>query len=235
MVEKTGLLYEGKAKKVYETDDPNLLFLEFKDEATAFNGVKKGTIANKGIINAAITERLLRVLESAGVPTHLVARAGDRSLIVRRLDMYPVEIVVRNRVAGSLEKRYGLKRGTKLPRPVIEYYLKNDELHDPMLNRQHVVVLGYMPERALAKVEELALAVNRKLSAFMKKKGLELVDFKLEFGVQNRRIYLGDEITPDTCRIWDATTGEVMDKDRFRFDLGEVEQHYAILARRLEA
>jgi phosphoribosylaminoimidazole-succinocarboxamide synthase len=232
-MEKRGLLYEGKAKRIFETDDERVLWAEFKDSATAFDGVKKGTIERKGEYNAAMSAKLFTALDRAGVPTHFIKQVDDTSLLVRRLTMYPVEIVMRNRVAGSLAKRYGLERGAPLKKALLEYYLKDDELHDPMMNRNHVIVLGYLTDRKLAHVEEQAARVNRFLTRYMKKRGLELVDFKLEFGERGRKIYLGDEISPDTCRIWDAATGEVFDKDRFRFDLGEVESHYEEVVRRL--
>jgi phosphoribosylaminoimidazole-succinocarboxamide synthase len=232
-MKKGRLLYEGKAKRVFETDDDAVLWAEFKDSATAFDGVKKGTIEKKGLYNAAMSAKLFTELERAGVATHFLEQVDDRSLLVRRLKMFPVEIVMRNKIAGSLAKRYGLKAGTPLKKSILEYYLKDDALHDPMMNRSHVVVLGYMTSRKLARVEEEAAKVNRVLSNYMKKRGLELVDFKLEFGERGRKIYLGDEISPDTCRIWDAATGEVLDKDRFRFDMGEVESHYEEVVRRL--
>jgi phosphoribosylaminoimidazole-succinocarboxamide synthase len=234
-MEKGELLYEGKAKRIFETDDEGVLWAEFKDSATAFDGVKKGTIEKKGVYNATMSAKLFAVLERAGVATHFVRQFDERTLLVRRLEMFPVEIVMRNRVAGSLAKRYGLERGTALKKPLLEYYLKNDDLHDPMMNRNHVLVLGYMTERKLSHVEAEAAKVNRVLTNYMKDRGLELVDFKLEFGERGRKIYLGDEISPDTCRIWDAATGEVFDKDRFRFDLGEVESHYEEVVRRLTA
>lgn len=234
-MEKRGLLYEGKAKQIFETDDESVLWAEFKDSATAFDGVKKGTIERKGEYNAIMSAKLFAALERAGVATHFVKQIDERSLLVRRLKMYPVEIVMRNKIAGSLAKRYGLERGTPLKKPLLEYYLKDDELHDPMMNRDHVFILGYLTERKLSHVEEQAAEVNRFLAKYMKKRGLELVDFKLEFGERGRKIYLGDEISPDTCRIWDAATGEVFDKDRFRFDLGEVESHYEEVVRRLTA
>ncbi len=234
-MQKGKLLYEGKAKRIFETDDEGVLWAEFKDSATAFDGGKKGTIEGKGIYNAAISANLFAKLERAGIATHFLEQVNERSLLVRRLKMFPVEIVMRNKIAGSLARRFALERGTALKKAVLEYYLKNDALHDPMMNRGHVLVLGYMTEAKLRRVEEEAAKVNRVLRNYMRKRGLELVDFKLEFGERGRRIYLGDEISPDTCRIWDAATREVFDKDRFRFDLGEVESHYAELVRRLAA
>jgi phosphoribosylaminoimidazole-succinocarboxamide synthase len=232
-MKKGNLLYEGKAKRVYETDRRGVLWARFKDSATAFDGVKKGTIARKGEYNALMSAKLFGLLERRGVPTHFLEQVDERSLLVRSLKMFPVEIVIRNVVAGSLAKRYGLERGTRLKKPLLEYYLKDDSLHDPMMNRNHVLLLGYMKERQLAEVEVRAFDVNRILRGYMRRRGFELVDFKLEFGEQGRKIYLGDEISPDTCRIWDADTGEVFDKDRFRFDMGDVEAHYDEVVRRL--
>ncbi|NIT36637.1 MAG: phosphoribosylaminoimidazolesuccinocarboxamide synthase [candidate division Zixibacteria bacterium] len=232
---KGELLYEGKAKRVFETDAAGVLWAEFKDSATAFDGVKKGTIKGKGVYNATMSAKLFSVLERAGILTHFLEQVEGRSLLVRRLKMFPVEIVMRNKVAGSLAERYGLGPGTELKKPILEYYLKANALHDPMMNRNHVLVLGYMTERKLSHVEGEAARVNRVLRNYMRRRGLELVDFKLEFGERGRKIYLGDEISPDTCRIWDAATGEVLDKDRFRFDLGAVEEHYEEVVRRLTA
>ncbi|UCE26224.1 MAG: phosphoribosylaminoimidazolesuccinocarboxamide synthase [Candidatus Coatesbacteria bacterium] len=232
-VTKGELLYEGKAKKIYVTSDPALLWAEFKDDATAFDGDKKGTIVNKGVYNVALSEAMFKLLDEKGVPTHYVDTLSDRELLVRRLDIHPVEIVVRNVSAGSVCKRYGIDKGITFDEPIIEYFLKNDELHDPMLNRQHVTVLGYAPADALEVMEKYALAVNEILSEYMLARGVRLVDFKLEFGSADGKVYLGDEITPDTCRLWDAETGEVFDKDRFRHDMGEVEDHYAAVVKLL--
>lgn len=234
-MEKGNLLYEGKAKRIYETDRRGVLWAKFKDSATAFDGDKKGTIAKKGEYNALMSAKLFTLLERRGVPTHFLEQVDERSLLVRSLKMFPVEIVMRNVVAGSLAKRYGLERGMRLKKPLLEYYLKDDSLHDPMMNRNHVLLLGYMKERQLAEVEDRAFDVNRILRGYMRRRGFELVDFKLEFGERGREIYLGDEISPDTCRIWDADTGEVFDKDRFRFDMGDVEAHYDEVVRRLTA
>jgi phosphoribosylaminoimidazole-succinocarboxamide synthase len=232
-VKKGDLLYEGKAKKIFETDDPNLLWAEFKDDATAFDGVKKGTIVNKGVWNVAMSEAMFTLLGGKGISTHFVNTLSEREMLVRRLDMYPVEIIIRNVSAGSICKRYGLEKGIVFDEPILEYFLKNDELHDPMLNRQHVVVLGYAPEDKLSVMEKYAFDTNKILSEYMLERGIRLVDFKLEFGHVDGEVYLGDEITPDTCRLWDAETGEVFDKDRFRHDMGEVEDHYAAVVKLL--
>lgn len=182
-----------------------------------------------------MSAKLFGVLEKRGVPTHYLEQVDERSLLVRALKMFPVEIVMRNVVAGSLAKRYGLERGARLSKPLLEYYLKEDALHDPMMNRSHILLLGFMKERPLSEVEDKAFQINRILKSYMRRRGFELVDFKLEFGAAGRQIYLGDEISPDTCRIWDADTGEVFDKDRFRFDMGGVEAHYDEVVRRLTA
>jgi phosphoribosylaminoimidazole-succinocarboxamide synthase len=232
-ITKGELLYEGKAKKIYETSDPNLLWVEFKDDATAFDGDKKGTIVNKGVYNVALSEAMFKLLEENGIRTHYVDKLSDRELLVRRLKIHPVEIVVRNVSAGSVCKRYGIDKGIVFDEPILEYFLKNDELHDPMLNRQHVTALGYAPADALDVMEKYALGINGILSEYMLARGIRLVDFKLEFGTADGQVYLGDEITPDTCRLWDAETGEVFDKDRFRHDMGEVEDHYAAVVKLL--
>jgi phosphoribosylaminoimidazole-succinocarboxamide synthase len=232
-ITKGELLYEGKAKKIYETSNPNLLWAEFKDDATAFDGDKKGTIVNKGVYNVALSEAMFKLLEENGIRTHYVDKLSDRELLVRRLKIHPVEIVVRNVSAGSICKRYGIDRGIVFDEPILEYFLKNDELHDPMLNRQHVTALGYAPADALDVMEKYALDINGILSEYMLARGIRLVDFKLEFGTADGQVYLGDEITPDTCRLWDAETGEVFDKDRFRHDMGEVEDHYAAVVKLL--
>jgi phosphoribosylaminoimidazole-succinocarboxamide synthase len=232
-VKKGDLLYEGKAKKIYVTDDASLLWAEFKDDATAFDGVKKGTIVNKGAYNVAMSEAMFKLLEAHGVPTHFVDKASDREMLVKRLDMYPVEIIVRNVSAGGICKRYGIEKGIEFDEPLLEYFLKNDELHDPMLNRQHVLVLGYAPEDKLGVMERYALDTNKILSEYMSERGIRLVDFKLEFGHSDGEVYLADEITPDTCRLWGAETGEVFDKDRFRHDMGEVEDHYSAIVKLL--
>jgi phosphoribosylaminoimidazole-succinocarboxamide synthase len=227
------VLYEGKAKIIYKTEDPGILWAHFKDDATAFDGEKKGTIVKKGEYNTELSAFLYELLEKNGIPTHLKEVVGERDMLVRNLDMFPVEIVMRNVAAGSICKRYGLERGIKLPQTILEYYLKDDSLHDPMMNRQHVIVLGYVGEDTLAEIETVSFKVNEVLGGFMAEKGITLVDFKMEFGTDGSKIYLGDEITPDTCRLWDSETGEVFDKDRFRFDMGEVESHYEAVVKRL--
>lgn len=225
-MEKRELIYEGKAKKIYTTDDPDLVIQYFKDDATAFNAKKRGTIASKGVVNNQMTETCFRLLENAGVPTHFVQRLNDRDMLVKRLDIIPVETVVRNIVAGSLAKRLGLDEGKTLPSPIVEYYYKSDALDDPMINEWHITVLGMATAAELQTLTDLALKTNEVLRAFLETKGLLLVDFKLEFGRHHGQILLGDEICPDTCRLWDLTTRKKLDKDRFRQDLGGVEEAY---------
>ncbi|MBX5467775.1 MAG: phosphoribosylaminoimidazolesuccinocarboxamide synthase [Firmicutes bacterium] len=226
------LLYEGKAKKVYVGDRPDELWVEFKDDATAFNGQKRGQIADKGIVNSQVSARLFTVLEQAGVPTHYLGTVDERTLRVRRLRMIPLEVVVRNRVAGSLHQRTGLAEGTALKEPVVELYYKNDALGDPLLNDDHVRALELAPPAVVEALRSEARRINQVLSRFFADRGLILVDFKLEFGWDQDRLCLGDEISPDTCRLWDQATLEKLDKDRFRRDLGGVAEAYRqVLAR----
>lgn len=225
-MERRELLYEGKAKRLYATDDPDLVIQYFKDDATAFNAKKRGTIAAKGIVNNHMSETCFRVLEAAGIPTHFVRRLDERSMLVRRLDIIPVETVVRNIVAGSLARRLGLEEGRTLPAPIVEYYYKSDRLDDPMINQWHVTVLGLATEAELQQLTDLALRTNAVLAPFLAARDLLLVDFKLEFGRHHGAILLGDEIGPDTCRLWDRETRKKLDKDRFRQDLGGVEEAY---------
>ena len=232
-MEKREMIYEGKAKRIYTTDDPDLLIQYFKDDATAFNAKKRGTIASKGILNNAMSETLFRLLASAGVPTHFVERLNEREMLVKRLDIIPVETVVRNIIAGSLAKRLGLEEGKTLPAPIVEYYYKSDALDDPMINHFHVTVLGFASEAELRTLTELALKTNAVLRPFLESRGLLLVDMKLEFGRHHGQILLGDEICPDTCRFWDAETRKKLDKDRFRQDLGGVEEAYQEVHRRV--
>ncbi len=232
-MKKTTQLYEGKAKKVFLTDDSNLVIQEFKDDATAFNNKKKGTIAEKGIVNNAVSCKLLAMLEENGIRTHLVEKLSDREMLCLRLDIIKVEVVVRNIAAGSLVKRYGFAEGTVLERPIVEFYLKDDDLDDPLMNESHAVALGVATLEELAVLKQRAEAINALLRKFFAERKLKLVDFKLEFGRHNNEILLGDEISPDTCRFWDLETNEKMDKDRFRFDLGSVEDAYSEVQRRV--
>jgi phosphoribosylaminoimidazole-succinocarboxamide synthase len=226
-------LYEGKAKIVYATADPARVIQYFKDDATAFNALKRGTIVGKGVVNNRVSAILFARLERAGVPTHYLGTPSEREMLCRRLDIIKVETVVRNVVAGSLAKRTGLEEGTVMARPVVELYLKSDPLGDPMINDDHVRLLGLAAPRELAWMRRAALRVNAVLRPYLARRGLRLIDFKLEFGRRGKRLYLGDEISPDTCRLWDVTNREKLDKDRFRQDLGGVEEAYQEVYRRL--
>lgn len=232
-MEKRELIYEGKAKRVYTTDNPDLVIQYFKDDATAFNAKKRGTIVSKGVLNNQMSETFFRMLEADGVPTHFVERLSEREMLVKRLEIIPVETVVRNITAGSLVKRLGLEEGKTLPAPILEYYYKSDPLDDPMINQWHVTVLGMATAAELQTIDALAFKINALLRAFLERKGLLLVDMKLEFGRHHGRILLGDEICPDTCRFWDASTRKKLDKDRFRQDLGGVEEAYHEVHRRV--
>ena len=232
-MEKRELIYEGKAKRVYTTDNPDLVIQYFKDDATAFNAKKKGTIVSKGILNNEISETFFRLLEGKGVPTQFVERLNEREMLVKRLDIIPVETVVRNIIAGSLAKRLGMEEGKALPAPIVEYYYKSDALDDPMINQWHVTVLGYATQAELQKLTDLALKTNAVLLPFLQQRGILLVDMKLEFGRHHGEILLGDEICPDTCRFWDVHTRRKLDKDRFRQDLGGVEEAYQEVYRRI--
>ncbi len=227
MVVEASLMYEGKAKKMYNTDDPNLLIEYFKDDATAFNGKKHAVIDEKGALNKAITVKVFNWLEECGIPTHFVEESSGREIVVKKLKMIPVEVVVRNVVAGSLAKRLGLKKGDKLPRPIIEFFYKSDELDDPMINDEHIEVFGWADRETINKIKEMALKVNECLKEKFDKVGILLVDFKLEFGFdKDGNLVLGDEFTPDGSRLWDKESGEVLDKDRFRHDLGDLIEGY---------
>ncbi|MGD9559265.1 MAG: phosphoribosylaminoimidazolesuccinocarboxamide synthase [Oscillospiraceae bacterium] len=233
-MQKRELLYEGKAKKVFATDDPALVIVDYKDDATAGNGAKKGTIAGKGPINNRVTNHLMRLLEQNGVPTHFVRELSARETLVKRVHIIPLEVLVRNIVAGSLARRLGLAEGVRLERTVLEYCYKNDALGDPMVNESHILAMGWADEHALAAISGMCLAVNAILAKTLEAAGIELIDFKLEFGrTADGQIVLADEISPDTCRFWDARTGEKLDKDRFRRDLGGVEAAYEEVCRRL--
>ncbi len=230
---KGNLLYEGKAKSVFETDNPNELLIYFKDDATAFNGEKHGTIEGKGIINNKLSEFFFKQLKDRGVKSHFVEKIGEREMIVKRLDMIKLEVVVRNIVAGSLVKRLGLEEGTPLTVPVVEYYYKSDELGDPMLNRWHIMALDLAKIDELNQMEHVALSVNNILRDLLRAKNVDLIDFKLEFGRFDGEVLLADEISPDNCRFWDTVTHEKLDKDRFRQDLGGVVEAYQEILQRL--
>lgn len=226
MTTKGEFLYEGKAKRIYATDDQGLVWMEFKDDATAGNGQKRGTITDKGELNANITTRIFRHLEAHGVETHLVDVLSQRDLLVRRLEMIPVEVVVRNRAAGSIVKRLGFEEGLRFEEPLVEFYFKNDDLGDPIINRRHMRALGAATDKEADLLEEAALKIDSVLVPYFSERGIDLIDFKLEFGRGPKGVILADEITPDTCRLWDQKTGQKLDKDRFRQDLGGVEEAY---------
>ncbi|CUH96317.1 Phosphoribosylaminoimidazole-succinocarboxamidesynthase [Propionispora sp. 2/2-37] len=226
-------LYEGKAKQIFATDKADEYIVYYKDDATAFNGLKKGTIADKGVLNNKISSFFFQLLGKEGIPHHFIRRLSDREMLVKELKILPVEVVVRNIAAGSLAKRIGWEEGTKLPSTVLELYYKNDDLGDPLINEYHIQAMGLATPEQVKTMSEYALKVNKILSAYLKEKKLELIDFKLEFGVHKGEVILGDEISPDTCRFWDSETGQKMDKDRFRRDLGNVEEAYREVLQRL--
>ncbi len=233
-MEKREQLYEGKAKKIYRTSEPGLYWVEYKDDATAFNGEKKGTITGKGELNNRITAIFFNLLKDHGIDNHFVRLLSANEQLVRQVEIIPLEVVVRNIAAGSLAKRLGLEEGTPLPQPVMEFYYKNDTLGDPLINHSHIKVLGVASEADLAEIEALALKVNDVLNEHLARRDVLLVDFKLEFGrTPDGTILLADEISPDTCRFWDAKTKEKLDKDRFRRDLGHVAEAYQEMLRRL--
>lgn len=227
-------LYEGKAKKVYATNDPDLVIVDYKDDATAFNGEKKGTIAGKGVINNKMTNYMFKMLqEQAGIPTHLVEEISDRETIVKKVEILPLEVIVRNVAAGSFSKRMGVEEGRQLLTPILEFSYKNDDLGDPFINDYYALALGLATKEELAKVAEYAFKVNAFMLEFFKKLNIDLIDFKIEFGRFHGEILLADEISPDTCRFWDSTTHEKLDKDRFRRDMGGVEEAYQEIMKRL--
>jgi phosphoribosylaminoimidazole-succinocarboxamide synthase len=232
-VERRQKLYEGKAKIVYGTDRPDMVIQYFKDDATAFNALKRGTIAGKGVVNNRMSAVLFELLERRGVPTHYLRTLSDREMLCRRLSIIRIEVIVRNVVAGSLAKRTGLEEGVVVKRPVVELYYKSDPLGDPMINDDHVRMLRLATPSDLEWIRGTALEVNTALRPFLARKGLLLVDFKLEFGRARGRLFLADEISPDTCRLWDVATREKLDKDRFRRDLGGVEEAYQEVFRRV--
>jgi len=234
MLEKTEQLYEGKAKKVFATTDPSLVIVSYKDDATAFNGAKKGTIVGKGVVNNRMSNFLMEKLEAAGVPTHFVKEISDRETVVKKVSIVPLEVIVRNIAAGSLSKRLGLPEGTPMKRTVIEYCYKCDALDDPMVNEYHILAMEYCTKEELDTIASMALKINEFLKKFFASIKVELVDFKLEFGkTQDGKIVLADEISPDTCRFWDAETHEKLDKDRFRRDMGGVEDAYKEMMKRV--
>lgn len=226
-------LYEGKAKKVFLTDDPDVVIVSYKDDATAFNGIKKGQIKDKGIVNNICSNHLFRLLESKGIPTHYVEQINERETYVKKVQIVPLEVIVRNIAAGSMSKRLGITEGTVLKKPVVEFSYKDDALGDPLINDDHALALGAATEDELATVKALALKVNDILKEYFAEIGVTLVDFKLEFGRYKGGIVLADEISPDTCRFWDSKTGEKLDKDRFRRDLDDVDKGYREIKKRM--
>jgi len=233
-MKKLDMMYEGKAKKVYRTDDPKRFVVEYKDDATAFNGLKKGSIADKGIVNNTMSAIIFEMLESKGIPTHMVELLSDRETLVKAVKILPLEVIVRNVAAGSMSKRLGIEEGKPLPKPVLEFSYKNDELGDPLINDDHAYALELATPEQVAQVKEYALKINEFLKEFFLDKGLKLIDFKLEFGLYDGEVILADEISPDTCRLWDVNTNEKMDKDRFRRDLGNVEETYQEVLKRIK-
>ena len=234
MLEKKEQLYEGKAKKVFATNDPDLVIVSYKDDATAFNGEKRGTIVGKGVVNNRMSNYLMEKLEKEGIPTHYVKELSERETAVKKVSIVPLEVIVRNIAAGSLSKRLGLPEGTPMKRTVIEYCYKCDALGDPMVNEYHILAMEYCTEKELRTIADMALKINDFLKKYFASINVELVDFKLEFGkTKDGKIVLADEISPDTCRFWDATTHEKLDKDRFRRDMGGVEDAYKEMMKRV--
>ena len=232
--EKKELLYEGKAKKVFATTDPEVLYVSYKDDATAFNGLKKGTISGKGAINNRVSNYMMKILEKEGVPTHLVKELSDRDTLVKKVKIVPLEVIIRNISAGSFSKRYGVEEGIVFDEPTIEFSYKNDDLGDPLINSYHAVALKIATKEDIETIKVLAFRVNDVMKRFFKNIGVDLVDFKLEFGkTSDGTVILADEISPDTCRFWDSTTHEKLDKDRFRRDLGNVEGAYHEMMKRI--
>ena len=226
-MEKTVQLYEGKAKKVFATTDPDKVIVSYKDDATAFDGTKRGTIVGKGSINNRMTNYLMQLLEKNGIPTHFVEELNDRETVVKKVSIVPLEVIIRNISAGSFAKRYGVEEGIVFAEPTIEFSYKNDELHDPLMNSYHALALGLATKEEIEQIKTMAFKINAILKEYFLKLNVKLVDFKLEFGrLPDGSIVLADEISPDTCRYWDADTNEKLDKDRFRRDLGGVEDAY---------
>ena len=233
-MKKCDMLYEGKAKKVYATEDPELYIVDYKDDATAFNGLKKGTIAGKGAINNRVTNYLMQMLETKGIPTHFVKELSERETVVKKVHIVPLEVIIRNIAAGSMSKRLGIPEGKVLPVTVLEYSYKNDDLGDPLINDYHALAMELCTREELDQIASYAFKINDILKAYFKEVNVDLVDFKLEFGkLSDGTIVLADEISPDTCRFWDATTHEKLDKDRFRRDMGGVEDAYQEVFKRL--
>ena len=232
-MEKGQLLYEGKAKKVYATDDSDYCIVSYKDDATAFNGLKKGTIVGKGVVNNRMSNYMFKMLEEAGIKTHFVEELSDRDTLVKKVTIVPLEVIVRNTAAGSLSKRLGLEEGTPMKIPVLEFCYKNDELGDPIVNEYHILAADLASKEEVDQITNMALKINEILRKFFYSVNIDLIDFKLEFGRFHNEILLADEISPDTCRFWDVKTHEKLDKDRFRRDMGGVEEAYAEVMKRI--
>ena len=226
-------LYEGKAKKVFATDDPDLCVVSYKDDATAFNGKKKGTIVGKGVVNNRMSNFMFKMLEENGIHTHYVEELNDRDTVVKKVEIVPLEVIVRNRAAGSFSKKYGVPEGSDLASPILEFDYKSDPLDDPLVNNYHILALGLATQEEIDTIASMALKIDQLMIDFFKKCNVELVDFKLEFGRFHGEIVLADEISPDTCRFWDLDTNEKLDKDRFRRDMGGVEEAYAEMMKRI--
>ena len=232
-MEKKELLYEGKAKKVYTTENPDVLIVDYKDDATAFNGVKKGTIVGKGVVNNRMTNHIFKMLEEKGIPTHFIEELSDRETAVKKVEIVPLEVIVRNVAAGSFSKKLGIEEGFRLLSPTLEFSYKDDELGDPMINDYYAVAIGAATREEIDKITELVFKINEILVDYFKSIKVDLIDFKVEFGRYKGQIILADEISPDTCRFWDSETHEKLDKDRFRRDLGHVEEAYEEIYRRI--
>lgn len=230
---KEELLYEGKAKKVYRTDAPDVLIVDYKDDATAFNGEKKGTIVGKGVINNRMANYVMQILEKEGVPTHFIEELSDRETAVKKVEIVPLEVIVRNVAAGSFSKKLGIEEGRELLAPTLEFSYKNDELGDPLINDYFAIAIGVATREEINKITEYAFKINDVLKKFFKEAGIDLIDFKIEFGRYKGQIILADEISPDTCRLWDSETKAKLDKDRFRRDMGNVEGAYREVFKRL--
>ncbi|MCG8541101.1 MAG: phosphoribosylaminoimidazolesuccinocarboxamide synthase [Clostridia bacterium] len=231
---KKEMLYEGKAKKVFRTEDEKKYIIEYKDDATAFNGVKKGKIVGKGIINNRVSALLFKLLEERGIPTHFIELLSDREMLVKHVEIIPLEVIIRNVAAGSLAKRLGLEEGAVMKLPVLEFCYKKDELGDPMINEYHIKAIDLATDEQVKKVKEYAMKINDIMVEFFSERNIKLIDFKIEFGLHDGEVILADEISPDTCRLWDAQTDKKLDKDRFRRDLGDVESAYEEVLKRLQ-
>lgn len=232
-MEKLEQLYEGKAKKVFKTEDPDILIVDYKDDATAFNGLKKGTIAGKGVVNNRMTNYLFKKIEEAGIPTHFIEELSDRETAVKKVEIVKLEVIVRNVAAGSFSKKMGIQEGTALLCPTLEFSYKDDDLGDPFINDYYAIALGVATREEISQISEYAFRINDLLKRFFLELGIDLIDFKIEFGRYHGQIILADEISPDTCRLWDAKTHDHLDKDRFRRDLGDAEGAYTEVFRRL--